>query len=1084
MQTGAELHAVDGAPVYHYQSASRRSYPAHRTPLSALSFMPIKLPKGFARRKSSGNALEELENVPDPSSTSSSSFRVLERPPAGSKSFDGGVKLNKFPSAWPSRSPPKQRPDSFDDSAANSYRGSGGSNTNSASTGGYYDAGSSSTRLSSSSTIPSSIDGQFLDDTPAMRQQKSAVNKQLPAPPDAPSGFSLRAAARTFSFGVNKSSKQANAPSLAHAETFSPSRLSEEPEEPTLRGRAMTESSYASTATPPKLNTELDLPDFGGFGDMFDGIGKRRSALVDGRSESVPPSTDQSFQDPMQSPAPALPPKSYSSSRLDQVGGTSVQSRQIAEVESSPYSWGSRTSHDGLMSSPSPVAHKTNPWEDEASPAPQHSNIRTLTSPTSTPNTGSAETFDSRPSRTGQTGATGLRRSSAVLARTGSIGTPVSAGPVVDEDARLVMDSVNASRILSQPAQSPSSGGVADRVRNFEKNTQWGSASPPKSPFNNSPQASPIAYANSRGPPQRQEYSTRGNSSAAALFDSDDPDVSETSEGRLTSNNTTPKAHKSEPVRNGMFAPPVAGADPSSTGTGPKPKVMTPAQFESYRREQESSRISYNDASSDSGEEDTYDDEDETERNRLLAKQRRKQEAHMAVYRQQMMKVTGEQPSELPVSGSRPGFSQRASSSAPTLPAGLSTIRLNDEGPSKSSDEEDEDVPLGILAAHGFPSKTRPPTSASMGPSHVRSSSQLSSYGPAPGSVSGETSAARSSVLPAFARQLPQDPYFGASLVNPSNRESLAYGHNNAGSVYGGPGNGLPPGGLVGVIAGEERARAARRGSPNGAGNFGFPQGPQQPGYGMPGGGRSMTMGQMPGNMSPQDMMAMMQMGGMAGMVPGDQTQAQISHMTQMMQTQMQWMQQMMQMQGMQGGPPMPQPPLPQQGSPNDFLSPPGQGPRPASMGTQGQPPNNLQSQGRTMSMMSPNASQWNLNNDPGYTPSIAPSERSNIGMPSRYRPVSNVPPNPPPHQSRASTFTTELAGNWQQQQGAPGSRDGSPSTTVPRKPLRPSVNAVNDDEDDDEGWEEMKKKREKKRSMWRLKKEPNPLHESFMAGK
>ena len=47
--------------------------------------MPIKLPKGFNRRKSSGNALEENPNPPQPS------FRVFERPSDGSKSFDGGI---------------------------------------------------------------------------------------------------------------------------------------------------------------------------------------------------------------------------------------------------------------------------------------------------------------------------------------------------------------------------------------------------------------------------------------------------------------------------------------------------------------------------------------------------------------------------------------------------------------------------------------------------------------------------------------------------------------------------------------------------------------------------------------------------------------------------------------------------------------------------------------------------------------------------------------------------------------------------------------------------------------------------------
>ncbi len=50
--------------------------------------MPIKLPKGFPRRKASGNALEELQNPPEPS------FRVFEQP--GSKSFDGGATLKRM----------------------------------------------------------------------------------------------------------------------------------------------------------------------------------------------------------------------------------------------------------------------------------------------------------------------------------------------------------------------------------------------------------------------------------------------------------------------------------------------------------------------------------------------------------------------------------------------------------------------------------------------------------------------------------------------------------------------------------------------------------------------------------------------------------------------------------------------------------------------------------------------------------------------------------------------------------------------------------------------------------------------------
>jgi hypothetical protein len=45
--------------------------------------MPLKIPKSFVRRKSSGNALEEVPNAPAPS------FRVFERAPAANRSWDG-----------------------------------------------------------------------------------------------------------------------------------------------------------------------------------------------------------------------------------------------------------------------------------------------------------------------------------------------------------------------------------------------------------------------------------------------------------------------------------------------------------------------------------------------------------------------------------------------------------------------------------------------------------------------------------------------------------------------------------------------------------------------------------------------------------------------------------------------------------------------------------------------------------------------------------------------------------------------------------------------------------------------------------
>jgi hypothetical protein len=66
--------------------------------------MPIKLPKGFQRRKSSANALDEVQNPPG----NASSFRVLDRPASKGKSFDGGVALRMGGSPVP-RPPPKDQ---------------------------------------------------------------------------------------------------------------------------------------------------------------------------------------------------------------------------------------------------------------------------------------------------------------------------------------------------------------------------------------------------------------------------------------------------------------------------------------------------------------------------------------------------------------------------------------------------------------------------------------------------------------------------------------------------------------------------------------------------------------------------------------------------------------------------------------------------------------------------------------------------------------------------------------------------------------------------------------------------------------
>lgn len=540
---------------------------------------------------------------------------------------------------------------------------------------------------------------------------------------------------------------------------------------------------------------------------------------------------------------------------------------------------------------------------------------------------------------------------------------------------------------------------------------------------------------------------------AAELFGSNDVDAMDT----MGSVETTPRAKNSELTkRSSLFDSSVNPSSKSSSltfdssrghlQTSPQNKVMTPAQFERYRHEQEMlGGGSKTDVSDDDS--DHYDDDDEAERNKLLAKQRRKQEAHLAVYRQQMMKMTGEQPSDLPDIGPlRPGL-DRASVSAPAVGQRGSTPTFSfDKASRNSDDEDDENVPLGVLAAHGFPNKNRPPTA--LANNGVQYSSE--SYPPPPKSTSG----ASTRVLPPFAKNLPADPYYGAGLVNPPNRETPSF-NTHGGSTYGGSSPNMPPGGLVGVIAGEERARAMRRGSPNTQGSYGSPL-PQ----GMPGG--------MPQMLS-----------------PGDEAQLQMSQqMSQMMQMQMQWMQQMQQMMAGQPQQQQPQPhQLPQMPPPlqqamgHNFLSPQGQLPRPMSHSAPGSPALTQQQQ-RAMSMMSPTMSpQWatqgygkaqpggGLGGPTGYAPSIAPSERSNVGMPTRYRPVSIAPADE--HARPASQASSQML----LQAGGERRTNVSPSNNNSNSKSSPSPRKVPSDDDDEEGWEEMKKKRQQKASTWRLKK-------------
>ncbi|TGJ81040.1 hypothetical protein E0Z10_g7726 [Xylaria hypoxylon] len=507
-------------------------------------------------------------------------------------------------------------------------------------------------------------------------------------------------------------------------------------------------------------------------------------------------------------------------------------------------------------------------------------------------------------------------------------------------------------------------------------------------------------------------------------------------------------------------------------------KVMTPQEFEKYRQnkaKEEKLGFLGSGGSDKEDEEINYDDDedDELERSMQIQKQRRKQEAHLSVYRQQMMKVTGESSNAIP----RPAMS--TSFSTPNLPVSHAVNNGNALTPPSDGSEEDEEVPLAILAAHGFPNKNRPPTRlstmgsqpnlrASMHPPPTASANSAAGDGTQVGAPGGR--------LPPFARKLPQDPYLGAGLINQPPRESIAF-------AGGAPAQSrpLPTGGLVGVIANEERARAMRRGGSPAIDNAQSGMSQSQ-----------MNLGFDPMSGIPPQMMYPMGMQPTQApmLTPGDQAQMQMNQqMQQFMQMQMQFMQMMASQNASQSqGPPRPMGHMPTQSagqfgdmSRNSFLG--GDMARNSMMGGDasrasfiGASMNGGMGSGlsldvpqggpqiRTMSMVQPSSASW-VQQPPqpnyvpsihiqsgGYAPSIAPSERSNIGLPGRYRPVSSIGLD---KSGRSSTMGATI----------PLGHSNLQTETKARPTMK------DDDDDDDEGWAAMKAKREKKKSLWRSKK-------------
>ncbi|KAI9788670.1 MAG: hypothetical protein M1816_006721 [Peltula sp. TS41687] len=1038
--------------------------------------MPIKLPKGFPRRKSSGNVLDETEPTVTPS------FRVLERPSQQSKSFDGGSKLGTGvggPSVHPPSPAERVRRTSFDQSRTNSNRGSGGSNTNSTSTGGFHDNASSS-RLSTSSTVPSSI-GTPAPDDPYITMQHKPLPTVPPQPlPESQPASSVKTGGRTFSFG-SKAPKFSIFGGSRQSKDSAVVRGDSSPSAGPFRSRGMTESSYASTATPPKLETDLGPSDLGGFAGIFDNIGRRGSEPW----EESEPTIGSGAADAAgwagaaddRIPLPSNRTQDvYSDGRVDVTRPAPIHIDRSREVEPSAFSWGSHRSDDRLMNSPSPPLPTTPSFGDPAPPVPQHRTgpaspetvIRKNTTPEDNLSTPRAK--QARPS-SGITG--GLKRSSAIMDRRSTM-------PLLDdEDARLVQNSVNVTRSMYRRSGD--------------------STKAPRTPVQTSKDRD--SFRNDR---QNQSVTPTRTSPSTGL---------DFSPQRTIRNNSE---HESNPL---IAADEGDGLALSGVPIG-RPGSLSKEQILGMRHGGEHP--------------DEADEEDETHKQNSDADQT--QDIPRVESPEPIKQVGETQSSKRPTLGptrsEMPIRSRISSQNVPTSYSVDNLPSLTEKSVHRSSDDEDEDIPLGILAAHGFPNKNRPPARISMTGSHanLQSLSQLNAYPPPTGSVAAEPSvrnlysppagsvvgepsirAGRTSTLPVFARGLPQDPYQATGLTHPSSRDPFSSGHHPAG--FKGQG-GIPPGGLVSVIAGEEKARALRRGSAMNNSGYGFGV-PSNPGFGVPsnpGFGNFApgpvlssssprhSFGQIP-NVNPAGMGAPLMSGGLPPQLPvsvTDQAQLQMSQqMTEMMRMQIQWMQQMMQLQGVQGMPNTPQPMLPNQ--PTLSVIPPHvHRSRPASVSGMSMSSNTgvvppLLHQ-RSMSMLDPGMSFPNpqLPNTPQpfqyipsfrlqapnqpYAASIAPSERSNVGLPSRYRPVSTGSSSAVEKQDvgapRASTFTSGTLKDWDARREGSSPAMVKPATAAEAKPAASGGKPPSDDDDDEEGWEEMKRKREKTKSKWKFKKE------------
>ncbi|KAF5254856.1 hypothetical protein FANTH_351 [Fusarium anthophilum] len=447
---------------------------------------------------------------------------------------------------------------------------------------------------------------------------------------------------------------------------------------------------------------------------------------------------------------------------------------------------------------------------------------------------------------------------------------------------------------------------------------------------------------------------------------------------------------------------------PPTSRTGPG-KVMTAAEFETLQKRkvrEEAERRFYG---GEEEEDDKLDYEciDDTEAVNRQKAQRKKQQAYLdGGYRQQMMKSTNGP--DLP-----PLISHSRVSSSWSMKSFKTFQGLQEDNtPRRDHENEDEDVPLALLQIQRR-SGSKTPSITNFGQTRGDSIPKLLP-------IDSIRQNSRTP-MPAFATSLPQDIFpAGPQTAWPMNNQQLI------------------PGGLVGVIASEERAKKARRVPPstgfqplpdtNEAFNWG--QAMTQPvgtahSFGLPGTQTPMAFSrpqtpvaipQLPPLTSNQEMFNFLQaqtqiLRSMATMnqrsnQPGDTFSTQQSVMN---------------------------------------MGPPGAGSTYA--------PSLYAPSNYAKSNYAPSNYARSVHQQPGgYAASVAPSERNTIGLPSRYRPVSKAVNQTPLGKANKNDEIMPLS-NWD------NNRSNIPRTSVAIE------QDSTDDDDDDAFWRAKREKRDRRRA-------------------